>query len=302
MECHNLGMQPFAPLIARKLASLPADAPWRSDEAFVERLGHFAVASDFALATLAAQPELLERLRADGAPRRSRRRNWPPTTAANGRACCAVTGRRNRPGWCGATSSPAIGRSHPRRQHAAGGNLPAARARPRWKASSPNATASSAFDFGLRLRSGRTGRRNKTGRVRAGQARRRQLNFSSDIGPGLRLLARWRAMAAPARGRDYFSRLGQRLAKLLDEVTAGRLQPSRRPAPAPLRQRRPRRVVVRGAGTVLPARGPRLGTLRLAEGAASRRRPRGRAKASSTRCGRSSIAAWTSARSPACAR
>ena len=49
-------MHDFTPLIERKLALLPTDAGWRGDAAFVAKLRRLALASDFALATLASQP------------------------------------------------------------------------------------------------------------------------------------------------------------------------------------------------------------------------------------------------------
>ena len=64
MECHNLGMQPFAPLIARKLARC---RPMRRGAATrpSSNASASSPSSDFALARIGAQPELLERLRAD---------------------------------------------------------------------------------------------------------------------------------------------------------------------------------------------------------------------------------------------
>ena len=50
-------MDRFAPLIARRLASLPADAPWRGDAAFVKRLGRLAIASDFGQALAEPSPQ-----------------------------------------------------------------------------------------------------------------------------------------------------------------------------------------------------------------------------------------------------
>ena len=56
---------PHAPTVDRWLARLPQDAAWRADGGFVDKLRRLAVASDFAMATLAAQPGLIERLHAD---------------------------------------------------------------------------------------------------------------------------------------------------------------------------------------------------------------------------------------------
>ena len=131
-----------------------------------------------------------------------------------------------------------------------------------------------------------------------------ELNFSSDVdlvyaypqdgesdGP--------RALAA----EDYFARLGQQLAKLLDEATADgfchrvdlRLRPFGNAG----------RVALPFAAmeSVLPARRPRLGALCLAEGATGRRRQRGRRTLPADACGRSSIGVTsTTARSTACAK
>ena len=53
---------PHAPTVDRWLARLPQDAAWRADAGFVDKLRRLAVASDFAMATLVAQPGLIERL------------------------------------------------------------------------------------------------------------------------------------------------------------------------------------------------------------------------------------------------
>ncbi len=52
-------------LVERRLAGLPAQAAWRADAGFMRKLGALALASDFALATLASQPALADRLHAD---------------------------------------------------------------------------------------------------------------------------------------------------------------------------------------------------------------------------------------------
>ena len=62
---HDPAEHAFHPLIERKLALLPQEARWRGDAPFLAKLGALAVASDFALATLASQPDLAERLHAD---------------------------------------------------------------------------------------------------------------------------------------------------------------------------------------------------------------------------------------------
>ena len=156
-------------------------------------------------------------------------------------------------------------RRHARRQHALAETLPAARRSRRWKTSSPQR-------FGVVRAADGSGA--AAGRVRSRQARRRRAEFLLRRRPRLRLSDSdgesdgARSLAA----EDYFARLGQQLAQLLDEATADGFSASRRPAPAAVRQRRARRVVVRGDGAVLPARRPRLGALRVAEGAARGRR------------------------------
>jgi glutamate-ammonia-ligase adenylyltransferase len=85
-------MHAFDPLLERRLAQLPADAPWRADPAFLDKLRRLALASDFALATLAAQPALLARLHQDdGATPLP-----PPVLDAGNRADGARLLRRHR--------------------------------------------------------------------------------------------------------------------------------------------------------------------------------------------------------------
>src|SRR3546814_5415636 len=70
VRCHNRGVNDSAPLptppddlaIARALARFPPDV--LSDEALREKLARVAFASDFAIAVLARQPDLLARLAA----------------------------------------------------------------------------------------------------------------------------------------------------------------------------------------------------------------------------------------------
>ena len=145
------------------------------------------------------------------------------------------------------------------------------------------------------------------GRVRPGQARRRRAEFLLRRRPRLRLRQRRRRPTArrprPLAAEDYFARLGQQLAKLLDEVTADgfchRVDLRLRPFGNAGRMA----CVVRGDGAVLPARRPRLGALCLAEGAAGRRRSRSRRALPGDACGRSCTGATSiTARSTACAR
>src|SRR3546814_14320757 len=85
-RCHNRCVNDSAPLptppddpaIARALARFPPDV--LSDEALREKLARVAIASDFAIAVLARQPDLLARLAADDGA--------APPTAQNGRASC----------------------------------------------------------------------------------------------------------------------------------------------------------------------------------------------------------------------
>src|SRR3546814_3159990 len=71
VRCHNRGVNDSAPLptppddpaIARALARFPPDV--LSDEALREKLARVAIASDFAIAVLARQPDLLARLAAE---------------------------------------------------------------------------------------------------------------------------------------------------------------------------------------------------------------------------------------------
>jgi len=223
MECHNRGMQPFAPLIARKLASLPADAPWRGDEAFVERLGQLAVASDFALATLAAQPELLERLRADdGAapipppqlaadnrgewPRLLRRYRQAESTRLVWRDVVAgdpveaiLAGSTRLAETCLRLALAALEGEFAERH----GVVRALRLRPAAYAQDEREEEIKLVVFGL-------------GKLGGGE-----LNFSSDIDLVYAYARDGESDGArPLAAEDYFSRLGQRLAKLLDEVTA----------------------------------------------------------------------------------
>ncbi|MFT3897852.1 MAG: bifunctional [glutamate--ammonia ligase]-adenylyl-L-tyrosine phosphorylase/[glutamate--ammonia-ligase] adenylyltransferase [Thermomonas sp.] len=205
-------MAPFEPLIARRLASLPADAPWRGDEVFVERLGKLAIASDFAMATLAAQPELAERLhagdRASPIP--------PPRLAAENRAEWPRLLRRYRQ----AESTRLTWRDV-----VAGDSVETILAGSTALAETCLRVALAALEGEFAERHGVV--RDSDGVVQSlvvfglGKLGGGELNFSSDIdlvygyerdgesdGP------------RPLAAEDYFSRLGQRLAKLLDEVTA----------------------------------------------------------------------------------
>jgi glutamate-ammonia-ligase adenylyltransferase len=212
VECHNRGMEPFEPLIARRLASLPADAPWRGDAGFVERLGRLAVASDFAMATLAAQPDLLGGLHADdGASPIA-----PPELAADQRADWPRLLRRYRQ----AESTRLVWRDV-----IAGDPVEAILA-------GTTALAETCLHLALAALEGEFAERHGIVRDDAGVAQSLvvfglgklgggELNFSSDID----LVYAYERDGEsdgprPLAAEDYFSRLGQRLAKLLDEVTA----------------------------------------------------------------------------------
>ena len=210
--CKNRAMHDFTPLIERKLALLPTDAGWRGDAAFVAKLRRLALASDFALATLASQPDLLERLHADdGAAPPS-----PPVLDAGNRADWPRLLRRYRQ----AESTRLVWRDV-----VADDQVDAI-------LSGSTALAESCLQLALAALETEFAQRFGIVRNAEGDAQRLvvfglgklgggELNFSSDID----LVYAYehegesdsvRALAAS----DYFARLGQQLAKLLDEVTA----------------------------------------------------------------------------------
>ena len=205
-------MHDFTPLIERKLALLPTDAGWRGDAAFVAKLRRLALASDFALATLASQPDLLERLHADdGAAPPS-----PPVLDAGNRADWPRLLRRYRQ----AESTRLVWRDV-----VADDQVDAI-------LSGSTALAESCLQLALAALETEFAQRFGIVRNAEGDAQRLvvfglgklgggELNFSSDIdlvyayehegeSDGVRALA----------ASDYFARLGQQLAKLLDDVTA----------------------------------------------------------------------------------
>ena len=205
-------MDRFAPLIARRLASLPADASWRGDAAFVERLGKLAVASDFAMATLAAQPGLVERLHADDGVSPIP----PPDLTAGNRAEWPRLLRRyrqaesSRLGWRDAVAGDAV-------ETILAGST---------------ALAETCLRLALAALEGEFAERHGVVRDDEGNPQRLvvfglgklgggELNFSSDVD----LVYAYERDGEsdgprPLAAEDYFSRLGQRLARLLDEVTA----------------------------------------------------------------------------------
>ncbi|MBP6439314.1 MAG: bifunctional [glutamate--ammonia ligase]-adenylyl-L-tyrosine phosphorylase/[glutamate--ammonia-ligase] adenylyltransferase [Thermomonas sp.] len=199
-------------LLERRLAQLPADAGWRADAAFMVKLRALAIASDFALATLVAQPALLERLHADDglAP------SPPPLLEAGNRADWPRLLRRYRQ----AESTRLVWRDV-----IAGDAVDAILA-------GSTALAETCLQLALGALETEFAQRFGVLRDAGGQAQRLvvfglgklgggELNFSSDI--DLVYAYEHDGESDGARGitaSDYFARLGQQLAKLLDEVTA----------------------------------------------------------------------------------
>ena len=204
-------MHDLQPLIDRKLALLPADAAWRGDAAFMAKLRSLAIASDFALATLATQPALVERLHADDGTTPA----TPPLLDADNRSDWPRLLRRYRQ----AESTRLVWRDV-----IEGDPVDAILA---------GSTALAETCLQLALDALETEFAQRFGTVRDGDGVPQrlvvfglgklgggELNFSSDIdlvyayehegeSDGARSLA----------ASDYFARLGQQLAKLLDEVT-----------------------------------------------------------------------------------
>ncbi|RZA17439.1 MAG: bifunctional [glutamate--ammonia ligase]-adenylyl-L-tyrosine phosphorylase/[glutamate--ammonia-ligase] adenylyltransferase, partial [Lysobacteraceae bacterium] len=200
------------PLIQRRLAQLPADAAWRGDAAFMAKLQALADASDFALATLASQPELVQRLHGDDGAAAMQ----APTLDAANRAEWPRLLRRYRQ----AESTRLVWRDL-----VADAPVDAILA-------GSTALAETCLQLALAALEDEFAQRYGTLRDPEGRPRRLvvfglgklgggELNFSSDVdlvyayeqegdSDGARSLA----------AQDYFARLGQQLAKLLDEVTA----------------------------------------------------------------------------------
>ncbi len=205
-------MDALESLVERSLAALPADAAWRTDAGFVRKLHALAQASDFALATLARQPALVECLQADDgmAPFE------PPRLGADNRAEWPRLLRRYRH----AESTRLVWRDV-----IAGDPVGSILA-------GSTALAESCLQIGLDALEAEFAQRSGMVRAADGSVQRLivfglgklgggELNFSSDVdlvyayehdgeSDGARKLA----------ASDYFARLGQQLAKLLDEVTA----------------------------------------------------------------------------------
>ena len=205
-------MHDFAPLIDRKLALLPADGAWRGDAAFMAKLRRLALASDFALATLASQPALVERLHADDGAMPS---PMPALDAAN-RSEWPRLLRRHRQ----AESTRLVWRDV-----IAGDPVDAILA-------GSTALAEASLQVALAALETEFAQRFGTVRDGDGQAQRLvvfglgklgggELNFSSDIDLVYAYEHEGESDGArPLAASDYFARLGQQLAKLLDEVTA----------------------------------------------------------------------------------
>lgn len=205
-------MDTLESLVERRLAALPADAPWRTDAGFMHKLRALALASDFALATLASQPALIERLQADdGAASIT-----PPQLTPDNRAEWPRLLRRYRHAestrlvWRDVIKGDPVG------------------------SILTGSTELAEICLRIGLNALEADFTQRSGVVRAGDGSVQrlivfglgklgggELNFSSDVdlvyayeldgeSDGARTLA----------ASDYFARLGQQLAKLLDEVTA----------------------------------------------------------------------------------
>ena len=206
------GMDILESLVERRLAALPADAAWRLDHGFMAKLRELALASDFGLATLAAQPALIERLHADDGALAI---EPPQLTPDNGAKWPRLLRRyrhaeSTRLVWRDVIAGDPVGAI------LAGSTL----------------LAETCLRIGLDALEADFAQRSGVVRAADGSVQRLvvfglgklgggELNFSSDVdlvyayehdgeSDGARALA----------ASDYFARLGQQLAKLLDEVTA----------------------------------------------------------------------------------
>ena len=210
--CKNRAMHDLAPLVERKLALLPAEAAWRADAVFMAKLHQLAIASDFALATFAAQSDLIERLHADG----GRAPSPSPVLDESNRADWPSLLRRYRQAESTRLVWRDVIQGDPVDAILAGST---ALAETCLQLALGALEAEFAQRFGtVRDADGRPQRLVVFGLGKLGGG---ELNFSSDIdlvyayehegeSDGARSLA----------ASDYFARLGQQLAKLLDEVTA----------------------------------------------------------------------------------
>ncbi len=205
-------MDTLESLVERRLATLPVDAAWRGDAGFLHKLRKLALASDFALATLASQPELIERLQADDgvasmpSPQLmpDNRAEWPRLLRRYRHA------ESTRLVWRDVIAGDPVGSI----------------------LAGSTELAETCLRIGLEALEVEVAQRSGVVRAADGSVQRLivlglgklgggELNFSSDVdlvyayehdgeSDGARALA----------ASDYFARLGQQLAKLLDEVTA----------------------------------------------------------------------------------
>ena len=205
-------MDALESLVELRLAALPADAAWRTDAGFMRKLRQLALASDFALATLASQPALIERLLVDDGlamvepPRLTpdNRAGWPRLLRRYRQA------ESTRLAWRDVIAGDPVGSILAGSTELAEtclriglGALEAEFAQRSGVIRASDGSVQRLIVFGL-------------GKLGGGE-----LNFSSDVdlvyayerdgeSDGARVLA----------ASDYFARLGQQLAKLLDEMTA----------------------------------------------------------------------------------
>jgi glutamate-ammonia-ligase adenylyltransferase len=199
-------------LLERLLARLPANASWRADAAFMAKLHTLAIASDFALATLASQPALIERLHADdGAGPMP-----PPVLEADNRADWLRLLRRHRQ----AESTRLVWRDV-----IAGDPVEAILAGSTTLAETCLQVALAALEAEFAQRFGvvrdANGEPQRLVVFGLGKLGGGELNFSSDIDLVYAYEHEGESDGArPLAASDYFARLGQQLAKLLDEITA----------------------------------------------------------------------------------
>ena len=258
--------------LQRLRSASPACAALLEGPQAAAKVRRVAVASDFAIDTLAAPAALLSNLIADdGASAvqppllepRTVRSDWPAllrryraaeSTRLVWRDVLGLDARRATP-WPAARASPSTACS---------------RRWKRWKASSRNAMAWSGAHATGGARSGWwcSGWASSVAANSISVPTSTSSTPTSSDGES--------DGARPLAAENYFARLGPAAGQAARRDHRRWLQPSRRPAPASVRQRRPRGLVVRGDGAVLPARRPRLGALRLAEGAAGGGRHRRR--------------------------
>ena len=199
-------------LVESRLAALPANAAWRADTDAVRKIRALALASDFAVATLTSQPALVTRLLADDGAASIE----PPELVPDNRTEWPRLLRRYRH----AESTRLVWRDVIAGDHV--GTI----------LTGSTQLAEACLRIGLEALEADFAERSGVVRAADGSVQRLvvfglgklgggELNFSSDVdlvyayehdgeSDGARALA----------ASDYFARLGQQLAKLLDEVTA----------------------------------------------------------------------------------